>query len=291
LTYYSRLATLRLRELDAKAAEAAQIAPPTQNAADDAIPNPLQTSVAKEGAFQRGLELLKLGLTEYAREEFSSLSSDDPDTLWILAELYDEVGNYPVSHNIPRRKLPNFKFETPNSSPEALRKWQIAYPAAFDPFILDWSKKNKNPAAFSFAIMREESSFDPKIESHSHAIGLMQLLIPTGKMYGKKLKLTQEIDGESLRDPETNIKLGTAFLGESMGKYDGNAAFSAAAYNAGPGAVAKWKKEFGNIPLDEFVERIPYNETRNYTKRVMTSYEIYSYLYNLPMIELPLEWK
>jgi soluble lytic murein transglycosylase len=290
ITYYARLATLRLRELDPKAAAAGQLAPATK-VADDAVPDPLATAVSKEGAFQRGLELLKLGLIDYAREEFSTLSADDPETLWVLAELYDEVGAYPLSHNIPRRKIASFRFEPPTSSPLALRRWQIAYPAAFDALILEWSKKNNNPAALSFAIMREESSFDPRIESHSHAVGLLQLLVPTGKMYGKKLKLTQEITAEALRDPETNIKLGTTFLGESMGKYDRNAAFSAAAYNAGPGAVAKWKKAFGNIPLDEFVERIPYDETRNYTKRVMTSYEIYSYLYELPNEELPLTWK
>lgn len=283
LSYYARLSYLRLAALDAKAAKAALLKKPA-SPAKSAVSDASRVAVSKEPAFLRGQELLLLGLVDYARDEFATLSAEDADSQWLLADRYDYARAYPWSHNIPRRKVPEFRFDPPTEA-RAARRWQVAYPSVFSSYIVDWSTKNGIPTPLAFAIMREESSFNPGIESHSHAIGLMQLLVPTANDQAKALGMPR-VTADDLRKPETNIALGTRYLSYLLTYFDGNVCLVAAGYNAGQGAVRRWLKEFGDIPLDEFVERIPYEETRRYTQRVMTSYEVYSYLYDLDRTEL-----
>ena len=121
--------------------------------------------------------------------------------------------------------------------------------------------------------MRQESGFQPEVISRAGAVGLMQVMPElAAKMEGKP------VSRRKLQNPEVNIALGLremAALAEQFGKVY---PLSIAAYNAGKKRVRRWLSESGRMELDRFVERIPFNETRNYVRRVTTHYARYSYL-------------
>jgi len=145
--------------------------------------------------------------------------------------------------------------------------------------------------ALLWAVMREESGFNVKVESWANAIGLMQLIMPTAKSMGKRLDI--KVNKKALRTPETNIRLGAAYLAFLADKFDDHVALMIAGYNAGEGAVARWLDDNPDTELDEFVELIPYHQTRGYTKRVLATLATYKFLYEddrpllAPELDLP----
>jgi soluble lytic murein transglycosylase len=135
--------------------------------------------------------------------------------------------------------------------------------------------------ALALAIMRQESEFDPQAKSSARAMGLMQLLPSTAKEMAKKLEMRYAIN--SLYDPEYNATLGSHYLSRLINGYDGSYIMAIAAYNAGPGNVRGWIKEFGTpgSALDgavNWIEKIPFAETRNYVQRVMENLQVYRHI-------------
>jgi soluble lytic murein transglycosylase len=151
--------------------------------------------------------------------------------------------------------------------------WEKAYPNRF----VQWVKQQSPPVGTDpylvAAVAREESAFDTKAVSKVGALGLMQLMPYTGEWVAKRVGL----DGfrpELLLDEGTNLHLGAWYLGHLIEQFNGNVVLAVASYNAGPDAVGRWaEKGVGN--LDEFIESIPFNETRYFTKKVMRSYHEY----------------
>jgi soluble lytic murein transglycosylase len=102
-------------------------------------------------------------------------------------------------------------------------------------------------------------------------------MLPTARQVARRLKLPPP-DRAALMEPATSIRIGAAYLGELLGRFGGSPALALAAYNAGEGAVGRWRTAGAGLPLDEFVEEIPYDETRGYVKRVLRSYASYRLL-------------
>ncbi|MCS7173403.1 MAG: lytic transglycosylase domain-containing protein [Armatimonadetes bacterium] len=121
------------------------------------------------------------------------------------------------------------------------------------------------------AVMREESRFDPQAVSHAGAVGLLQLLPATAR------ELDATVDFRDLLSPAVNLRLGARYLAEQLQRFK-DLRLALAAYNAGPGAARAFAAGGIRDP-DEFVERIPYAETRTYLRRVLQSYGIYRWLY------------
>ncbi|NEQ14116.1 MAG: lytic transglycosylase domain-containing protein, partial [Moorea sp. SIO3E2] len=136
-------------------------------------------------------------------------------------------------------------------------------------------QRNINPLLV-ISLIRQESRFEANITSVAGAMGLMQMLPSTAAWVGKSINFNDY----KLDNPNDNIKLGTWFLAHSHRVYKDNSAFAIASYNAGQGNVGKWLKENEPIDLDEFVETIPFSETRNYVKQVLGNYWNYLRLYN-----------
>ncbi|HEX7927679.1 MAG TPA: transglycosylase SLT domain-containing protein, partial [bacterium] len=155
--------------------------------------------------------------------------------------------------------------------------WRQAYPPAFWDLIKDEAGGQEVSPYFVLAIMREESKFHIKADSKAGAKGLMQLMPSTAKELARREK--SGLSDDALLTPELNIPLGVRYLRTVLYRFDWNPIYAAAAYNAGPGAATKWTKAWGDLPLDEFVENIPYEETQNYVRRVYASYLIYRKLY------------
>jgi soluble lytic murein transglycosylase-like protein len=114
--------------------------------------------------------------------------------------------------------------------------------------------------------------------------------VKTAKRFANGATVTREL----LQDPAKNLEIGSRFLGFLWKHFDAAAPLAIAGYNAGEAAVDRWLGERGDLAMDEFMETIPYDETRNYTKRVLASYFTYSWLYGkqpVPALPLGARWK
>jgi soluble lytic murein transglycosylase len=126
--------------------------------------------------------------------------------------------------------------------------------------------------------MREESALDPSVVSPAGAVGLTQLMLPTARQVAARLRIARPSRSDLMK-PALNIRLGAWYLGELVRHYDGDVPLALAAYNAGSTALSRWQEGMQDVPMDEFVEEIPVEETRSYVKRVLRSYAAYSTLY------------
>ena len=141
-----------------------------------------------------------------------------------------------------------------------------------------YAKEYSVPQNFVWSIMRAESRYNPEAESPVGAKGLMQLMPYTAShllnLLGQNTK--QELN---LKDPQLNIQLGTRYLNRLLKQFKNQLPLAAAAYNAGPHRVKSWLSKFGELELDEFIEHIPFVETRNYVKRVTKFFGTYKMAY------------
>ena len=158
------------------------------------------------------------------------------------------------------------------------RLWRLAWPRAF-PEAVAMADDLGVERELVWAIMREESSFRPRVHSSAGAIGLMQLMPETAERVARRAKRPVP-DEAALETPPVNVELGTRYLAELRQRMDGRISAVIASYNAGPRAVARWLEEAPpGIDDDVFVEDIPYGQTRSYTRRVFRSYWLYGRLY------------
>jgi soluble lytic murein transglycosylase len=291
LAYYALAAFNRLREGWGKEAQALVEELYTPEHKADLTWRFTPRELFGQPGFRRGVELARLGLGTEARREFAALGIRAPDRaaaralkdaageaeelLWLVAVLYDRAGEYAASHGIPRYALVDYALKWPTRDNQ--KRWRLSYPRGYAELIIPNAQKNGQPAALEFAIVREESAFDPLTESFANAIGLTQLTAAPAKRFAQGLPYTRE----ALRDPAINVAIGAREFGYLWNLFGGNAALTIASYNAGEGAVKRWLREAPpGTTLDEFIESIPYDETRGYTKRVLASYFAYRWLYD-----------
>jgi peptidoglycan lytic transglycosylase len=154
--------------------------------------------------------------------------------------------------------------------------WDCVYPRPYPDVVHAAEVEWKLPDGLVYAVMRQESGFQPRVVSPANAVGLMQLIPPTAESAARELKLDFEPSG--LASPAMNIRLGSFYLSKVLGTFGGNVVLAAAAYNAGPNAVSRWLESGEGLPLDVFVARIPYRETRGYVSRVVGNLARYAYL-------------
>ncbi|EFK95290.1 protein containing Lytic transglycosylase-like, catalytic domain [sediment metagenome] len=166
-----------------------------------------------------------------------------------------------------------------NKEPAPASWWALSFPRGYWEIVLKYSSKYKVDPYFVLAVLREESLFNPEIVSSARAIGLMQIIPETGHNLFTVLHW-RNFDRKKLFDPEINIQLGIIYLSRLLKEYKGNIYYTLCAYNAGPQALKKWTRHREqNDDIDEFIERIPFGETRMYVKRVMNTYLTYKMIY------------
>ena len=129
------------------------------------------------------------------------------------------------------------------------------------------------------ALARQESTFRADIVSRSGAVGVMQLMPTTARWLGTKDSRISPEQAEHLSSPRNSLRLGTVYIKQMIDRSGGNLAYALASYNAGPGNCDKWRKGAPTRSLDEFVETIPIDETRDYVRRVLGNYAAYHSLY------------
>ncbi|MFT5430521.1 MAG: soluble lytic murein transglycosylase [Myxococcota bacterium] len=277
ITWYAMMAKQRLEKLDPDL---------LAKVATDLRTRPRGTSIVRESAallrskeLACAVELLRLGLTSYARAEIRHRAPKGQRGDWLLAYIFDRVGDHTAAYKIARWKRPDHMDDFPIG--DNLERWRIGNPRPkrYRKAVTTAAKKNGVDEALIWAIMQTESAFRPEVVSIANAVGLMQLIIPTGRAMAKREGVSGTVDRKRLQDPELNIRLGTHFLARLARRFEKNPALMAAGYNAGPGRPMKWLRVRSGEELDQFVENIPYRETRRYTKSVVTAWLRYHYLY------------
>lgn len=222
--------------------------------------------------------LLEAGLTERALGELARLEgsarglSDRLD----LARLYADAGSFDGARRVLVIPYAETLARGPAQGFEEV--WWLSWPDAYAELVRESVAGDALIVPeLVFAVMREESGYQPDAVSTAGALGLLQIMPSTGTRLADQLGLAGFAPHDLLQPP-VNIRLGGFYLDRLTRRFDGNLSAAVASYNAGPEAVARW---LAATPLDddEWVEAIPYSQTRAYVKRVLRSFEIYRVLY------------
>jgi soluble lytic murein transglycosylase len=238
-------------------------------------------------AFARFAALLEVGEVDAARREASlaGFLRDDADAevVWAVASAFDRAGAPEVGHSFARSRLVDYRVHWPVGRWRAA--WEIAFPRPWGDVVARESDDAHIPAPLTWAIMREESAFNPEARSAASALGLMQLMAGTARLVAQAAPAPSAWDDDALRKPDVSIALGARLLGSLRAAFPGQPALAIAAYNGGSVAVRRWWNERGSDDFDVFVERIGFDETRNYVKRVLASQAAYAFLYAPPVLD------
>ena len=267
LSYYGWRAAERVR----RAGRAS--APPRPNEALSPGPRKLPPS-----ALERARILLAAGFDDAARQELASIRSRArglADRIE-LSSLMIEAGDYHAAQKLVVLPYAALLASGPRRGHEAL--WWHAWPSPFRSQVNSaTAEQGSVPRELVYAIMREESGYRPAVVSPVGARGLLQIMIPTGEQLARDRGL-EAFDADDLFVPRTNILLGSHYLTQLSRQFRGQASSSIASYNAGPEAVSSWTRT-DDTEDDEWVEAIPYDQTRSYVKRVLRSLHAYRVLY------------
>jgi len=212
-------------------------------------------------AVQRVVKLSAMDLRSDAQREWVAVVRGVDDEGLLLA------ASFAQAHRLYDRAI--------NTADRTQRRhdFGLRYPTPYQPEVEDAARQNSLDTALVYGLMRQESRFVADIVSGAGAVGLMQLMPPTALWIAHKTGRTS-VPTPQLEDPELNIQLGTYYLRYVLDRLDGLQALAAAAYNAGPGRAQAWR---GSLPLEGaiYVETIPFNETRDYAKKVLANAMFY----------------
>ena len=271
-SFYALLASSRLHQVDPAAVAAVPAPAP--------VGTPRTWTVRKafldDPAVSAALQLVRLGLLA---EGLAILKDVDkgvltPSEVALRAEILARQ-NPLAAHD----ELHHYLLERPTAQlgPDRDRILRLAFPDTY------WDLTKQAAGAYGYdpvifyALVREESSFNPEIVSWAGARGLSQLMPATARSVGAQLGI--KVTNAAMFDPLTNLRIGSKYLDYLRGYFKGNMMLAVPAYNAGEGNVGKWLAAAPDRPTDEFVESIPIRETRAYVKRVLGTYQIYNVVY------------
>ncbi|AFY02312.1 soluble lytic murein transglycosylase [Bdellovibrio bacteriovorus str. Tiberius] len=228
--------------------------------------------------FERARDMMILGENEWARWDLYDIErkTSNREYLRTLMSEYNTAGHYNRSSYIAQI---NFGGQRAAHGVDGIRYlWEFAYPRAYSEHVEKYTKKFTVPEELVWGIMRAETHYRRDAISPVGALGLMQVMPFTGHKVATLLG-EKEFKAPLLLQPETSVKIGSRYLKRLMDRFENTIPLVAAGYNAGPHRVKNWLSSFGNLETDEFIEHIPFLETRNYVKRVVSNAYIYSQLY------------
>jgi soluble lytic murein transglycosylase len=216
--------------------------------------------------------LANAGLNEYIAQEIAA----DPDSSsWSAlaeAQIYASYGENFRGLRLMKRALPSAGTASIQSIP--LAYWRILFPEPYWETIKTESAKNNLDPYLVVALIRQESEFNPSAVSPANACGLMQMLPSVGKSMAHQEGI-EHFQTFQLFDPVINIRLGTRYLRRTLDKFGGVTEYALAAYDAGDERVLEWQASGPYQGLDEFVESIPFTETREYVESILRNLETY----------------
>jgi len=258
------------------------VPPPDPVAGADAEPGDGGDSdIAQDVHYRRAVELRTLGLELEAGREVTWLVDRYARNRGAMVELITRVSEAGGYHQGLRLARLHFRDGLERGlEPVQPKLWSVAYPTVYLPTIRVFSTPRFDPY-LAAAIIREESQYDARAVSRVGAVGLMQLMPSTAQAVAQR-NGGGAVSRDDLFDYETNIRYGVRYLEQLLGQFGDNLVHAVAAYNAGPPIVLSWIQKFLDKEPDEFVELIPYQETRQYVRRVLRSYREYRRLGGAP---------
>jgi soluble lytic murein transglycosylase len=152
----------------------------------------------------------------------------------------------------------------------------VIFPVAYRNAIREYSSQNNLDPYLVTALVAQESTFVPDIKSYASAVGLMQFMAPTARQYAKRLNMAYS--AKLLTNADASLRMGTAYFADLVRSF-GEVYLALAAYNAGPSNVRRWIDERPGMGREEFIDDIPYPQTQNYVKKVLSTAEDYRRLY------------
>ncbi len=240
-----------------------------------------ETATAKElDRAENAEELSTVGLFDWAVDELKEAkktANNSPKINLALAKHYRLKGDQVNALLSLAKSYPDYAQMFPEEM--GREEWDIFYPLTNWKDITYWAKQRDLDPFQVAGFIRQETIFDPKAKSGANAYGLMQLLIPTARAMARKYNSgVTDIYADTLFQPALNIELGTAYIRDQYNKYY-RTEFVAVAYNAGPGRVIQWQKTLPS-EMDEFVEEIPFRETKGYVQGIIRNSAQYRRLYD-----------
>ena len=220
-------------------------------------------------------------LADAAVRELQAAASEEGGT-WAppeMARVYSDGGRYDRGIEIMKRATPNYFAVDLPDLPRPY--WEALFPRAYWSDVRTYSAMNGLDPYLVASLIRQESEFNPAAASRANAIGLMQLLPKTGKTVAKQIKL-KRYGASQLYTPAVNLQLGTRYFKSMVDKYNGQLEYALAAYNAGSDRVEEWLGQGHYHDAQEFVESIPFTETREYVQAILRNANVYRQLYGAP---------
>lgn len=220
-----------------------------------------------EERLEKSSQLSLIALHQLALNEVEAARVQTPTSPKVnlrIAQIYRARNENFAAINALRRAYPDYAQSLPQEMSREV--WDIFYPIGWWEQIRQEAKKRNLDPYQVAGLIRQESAFNPQARSRANALGLMQLLPATGRMVAKQYGVGT-ISNADLYNPILNIQIGTAHLEQLMSQF-GRFEYVAAAYNAGPSRVVRWSREFPSDPIEEWVDNIPFSETRGYVQGV-----------------------
>ena len=196
-----------------------------------------------------------------------------------MARVYQDGGRYDRGIEIMKRMAPNYFAVDIPDLPRPY--WEALFPRPYWTDLRKYSEANGLDPFLVASLIRQESEFNAGAISRANAVGLMQLLPKTGKTVAKQVKL-KGYKAPQLYTPAVNLQLGTRYFKDMVDKYNGQFEYALAAYNAGTDRVSDWLGEGHYRDPQEFVESIPFTETREYVQAILRNASVYRQLYQTP---------
>jgi len=278
--YYGELARRRLREIKSED-------DPPHYALLDRVP------AISEGAhvtasdpptdnlrYQKAQLLENGALVDFAVREVQAAGTEDSGN-WVTAEtarLYQDAGRYDGAIQVFKRAVPNYFAVDLPALPRTY--WEALFPKPYWTDLKKFSSQNALDPYLVASLIRQESEFNPAAVSRANAVGLMQLLPKVGSAVAREEKL-RHFSSSQLFTPEVNLQLGTRYFREMVDKF-GAFEYALAAYNAGSNRVDDWQGQGKYRDPQEFVESIPFTETREYVQAILRNANVYRQLYGAP---------
>ncbi len=278
--YYADQARERLREVRASAPAASEplldkIPPLTAVSAEEAEPPEDNVRWQKARLLENG------GLLELAVRELQT-AAEEGGSVWAtsaMARVYRQNGRHDRALQLLKRIIPSYFAMDLQALPR--EQWESLFPRAYWSDLRRFSAANQLDPYVVASLIRQESEFNPAAVSRANAIGLMQLLPVTGRKLAREMRI-RRYSSEQLLKPTVNLQLGTRYFRQLVDKYDGRLEYALAAYNAGPDRVEAWLGLGKYRDPQEFVESIPFTETREYVQAVLRNASVYRKLYGTP---------
>jgi len=280
--YYAALGRERLKKLPESSDQPGQYPlldriPPLDHAEKVTLEDP----PAEDLHLQKAKLLGNGGLVDFAVQELQAAARDDKGN-WEIAEtaqIYTDTGHYDRAIEVMKHSVPSyFAVDIPMLPREY---WEALFPRPYWTDLKKFSTANNLDPYLVASLIRQESEFNPVAVSRANAVGLMQLLPKTGKLVARQESL-RHYSPSQLYTPTVNLELGTRYFRGMVDQFGGSFEHALAAYNAGSDRVEEWMGQGPYRDSPEFVESIPFTETREYVQAIMRNASVYRQLYGTP---------